>query len=238
MEIIEKKENQMIIKAKIEEELANAIRRSVNKIPIVAIEDVEISKNDSPLYDETVAHRLGLIPLKLKKFNEKKPFELNLDAKGEGFVYSGDMKGDIEVVYDKIPITYLKKGEVVKILATTKENTASEHARFSPGFIFYKNIAEIKLESNCPKEIIDICPKKVFNENAGKIKIENKDKCNLCGLCVEYCKKQGKDFIDVKPSDELLIAIESFGQINSRDIFEKSVEILKKNLNEFSKGIK
>jgi len=57
-------------------------------------------------------------------------------------------------------------------------------------------------------------------------------------LCVKYCKKQGKDFIDVKPSDELLIAIESFGQINSKDIFEKSVEILKKNLNEFSKGIK
>ena len=47
--------------------LANAIRRSVNEIPILAIDEVDIYKNDSALYDEIVAQRLGLTVLKNQK---------------------------------------------------------------------------------------------------------------------------------------------------------------------------
>ena len=44
---------------------ANALRRIIiNKVPTMAIENVEIRKNSSALYDEMVAHRLGLIVLK------------------------------------------------------------------------------------------------------------------------------------------------------------------------------
>lgn len=238
MEIIEKKENQLTIKIKISEELANAIRRSVNKIPIVAIEEVEISKNDSPLYDETIAHRLGLIPIKTKKFNNKKPFELKINAKGEGFVYSKELIGDAEIVYDEMPITYLKKGEILTLTATTKEGMGNEHARFSPGFIFYRNFSKIKLDEGCPKEIVDICPKGVFETDGNKIKIKNIQKCDLCKLCVEYCKKNNKNFIQIFPTDELLITIESFGQIDSKEIFEKAVSTLKESLKEISKEIK
>lgn len=237
MEILEKKENQLKIKAKMSEEITNAIRRSLSRIPIIAIDEVEIEKNDSPLYDETIAHRLGLIPLKAKKFNEKKPFELKLDTKKEGFVYSEDLKGDIEVVYDKIPITYLKDKGSLKIVATTKEGVGKEHAKFSPGIIFYQNVPNIKITGNCPKDIVDVCPKDVFEYN-GKVQIKNKEKCNLCNLCVEYCEKQNKDFIEVLPTDELIITIESFGQFDVRTMFEKAINVLKKDLAEIAKQIK
>jgi len=72
MDKIEKKENKIIFKAEIEESLANAIRRYLNQIPILAIDEVEIIKNGSALYDEVVAHRLGLIPLKMDKMITEK----------------------------------------------------------------------------------------------------------------------------------------------------------------------
>jgi DNA-directed RNA polymerase subunit D len=42
----------------------NAIRRiAMTKVPKLAIEDVFIVKNDSAMFDEVLAHRLGLTPL-------------------------------------------------------------------------------------------------------------------------------------------------------------------------------
>ena len=51
---------------------ANTLRRlMIDEVPAMAIEDVEFVKNNSILYDEIIAHRLGLVPLKtdLKSYN-------------------------------------------------------------------------------------------------------------------------------------------------------------------------
>ena len=71
MKLIKKTEEKIIISEEIEDSLINAIRRFVHEIPILAIDEVEIFKNDSALYDETIAHRLGLIPLKMDKSVEE-----------------------------------------------------------------------------------------------------------------------------------------------------------------------
>ncbi len=50
----------------------NTLRRiMVEEVPTMAVEDVEFRKNSSALYDEMIAHRLGLTPLKtdLKSYN-------------------------------------------------------------------------------------------------------------------------------------------------------------------------
>jgi len=51
MKLIEKKKNQITFTAEIDESLANAVRRYLDQIPILAIDEVDISKNDSALYD-------------------------------------------------------------------------------------------------------------------------------------------------------------------------------------------
>ena len=71
MKQIEKNENKIVFETEIEDSLANAIRRYVNHVPTLAIDEIEITKNDSPLYDEMIANRIGLIPLKSEKSGKK-----------------------------------------------------------------------------------------------------------------------------------------------------------------------
>ena len=67
MEIISKTAEEIQFTSDIDVSLANAIRRSVSEIPILAIYEADVYKNDSVLYDEVISHRLGLIPLKNQK---------------------------------------------------------------------------------------------------------------------------------------------------------------------------
>jgi len=234
MKIVEKKDNKMVFIAEAEESILNAIRRHANQIPVLAVDEIEISKNDSPLYDETIAHRIGLIPLKNESKDKGK---LKLNVKKEGIVYSDELKGDIKVVYDKIPITLLDKNQELELTATVKTSKGSEHSKFSPGLIFYRNVFEVKIDKSCPKEVIENCPKNILRLKDGKIIVDDGFKCDSCEACAEFCKKNGKDAIEIIPTKELLITIESFGQLSVEDVFKKSVDVLKKDLAELSKKL-
>ncbi len=238
MKIIDKKNNQISFSAELDESLANAIRRYIDQIPVLAIDEVEISKNDSPLYDETIAHRLGLIPLKMDKtMGENSTENISLVVKKDGIVYSEEMKGKVSPVYDKIPITLLKKGQELEIVATAKTGKGSEHSKFSPGIMFYRNGIKLKIDKNCPKEVVNMCPKGILKTENGKISVEE-DKCDMCEVCVEYCKKVGKEnAIEIIPTNELIITVETFGQLPEEEIFKKSIERLKKDLKEVSKAV-
>ena len=172
MKLIIKKEHQLIFSVSIEESLANAIRRSLNQIPVFAINELEISKNDSPLYDETIAHRLGLVSLKMeKKTDEKKTYSLKLDTKKEGLVYAGELKGPLKVVHGKTPITLLHKGQELNLVAKAKVGRGVEHAKFSPGIMFYRNISEIKINKEFLGDIKKVCPNNEIKEQGDKIVI-------------------------------------------------------------------
>lgn len=236
MKIINKKNNQLTFSVELDESLANAIRRYVDQIPILAVDEVEISKNDSPLYDETIAHRMGLIPLKMEKTSGEGE-QLTLVSKKEGTVYSEEIKGKIKPVYEKIPITVLKKGQELEILATTKLGKGNEHSKFSPGLMFYRDVVEMKIDKECPKEVVNSCPKKLLKVDNGKICIIDEYECDLCEECVDFCKKKGKESIQMVKTGELIVTLESFGQISAEDMFKKSIETLEKDLAEISKKI-
>ena len=104
--------------------------------------------------------------------------------------------------------------------------------------IYYRNLSEIKIDKNCPQKIADKCSKETFKSENGKLLIDNLVKCEVCDVCIEESKKHGKDLITVNPSKELIITIESFGQMGVQDIFKKSIDVLKKDLNLVSKKLK
>ena len=94
MEIIENTPEMLILRMPANISLANALRRSVLEVPVLAVDEVEIFKNDSALYDEVLAHRIGLIPLKTEpRMSEKTKIDFKLSKTGQCTVYSDDLKG-------------------------------------------------------------------------------------------------------------------------------------------------
>jgi DNA-directed RNA polymerase subunit D len=137
MEVVSKTPEKIVLKIEANEALANAIRRSVSEVPTLAIDEVEIFKNDSALYDEVLAHRLGLVPLKTEKsMSAKTEIKLKLSKSGPGTVYSEDLSGAADIVYPKIPITLLGEDAKLELVAVAKLGTGLEHAKYVPGLCY------------------------------------------------------------------------------------------------------
>lgn len=239
MKLIEKNNDKIVFVEEVNESLINAIRRHVSSLSISAIDEVEIHKNDSPLYDETIAHRMGLIPLKSDKTFDK-DIELSLTFEKEGVVYAEELKGKAEIVHGKIPITTLDKNQELKIVAKVKSGKGYEHSKFLPGLITYRDSVEIKVNNNCDfcEECVEKCPKDILKIENKKIVVNNELECDMCDSCIEVCKKHGKDAIEINPKKDLIISVESFGQLDVKDIFIKSIKELKKDLLKVSKDVK
>jgi len=196
-------------------DLSNAIRRSALEIPIMTIDEVEIIKNDSALYDEIIAHRIGLIPIKTDKAIKKVKFKLK--EVGPKTIYSTDIKPNIGTKF-KIPIVLLDKEQEIEIICNASLGKGIEHVKYSPGLIFYKH--------NLDKEILDF----VNVNEEGKISFDEEELKNK-GLNEERIKK----IKAAKEAKELEFNIESWGQLDVKDIFLKSIDVLEDNLKELSK---
>lgn len=197
--------------------LANAIRRSVLEIPIMAIDEVEIIKNDSALYDEILAHRIGLIPIKTETVKETK---FKLKEVGPKIVYSTDLKPSVETPY-KLPLIILDEEQEVELIANARIGKGIEHIKYSPGLIYYKH--------NLDSEILDF----VEIDEFGKISY-NEEEFKDKPLSEEQINKINK----IKEIKELVFNIESWGQIEVKEIFSKAIDVLEKNLQELNKTIK
>ncbi len=231
MTVVSKTPDKVVIRMPANETLANALRRSVAEVPTLAIDEVEIYKNDSALYDEMVAHRLGLVPLKTEaKMTEKTKVELKLSKTGPCTVYSGDLEGNAEVVHDNIPITIIKEGHKVELVATAILGKGIEHAKYTPGLAYYHHVLKVK---SSPQ--IDA----LIQKSSGLIKAEKTGSTWMCDLN-EATQNEIADIDEkaISDSDEMLFIIESYGNMPAADILKKSITALSDNLDEVVKAFK
>lgn len=215
--------------------LANAIRRSVGEIPVLAIVEADIYKNDSALYDEIIAHRLGLISLKNQKMKKDDFVEFKLKAKGEGegkMILAGAMGDD--VVYPETPVVLLGEGQVLELVARAKAGKGKDHAKFMPGLVYYKHLPKIKISGEGEKqtELVELYPE-VFEMYGEKVRVKDVWKCDLDN-------EDMKEYpgVDISFDDNLVFVIESWGQIDAKKIFVEACRALKNNLSEVSKVLK
>ena len=134
---------------------ANALRRAmIAEVPKLAIDEVNIRENTSLLYDEQLALRLALIPLKtdLSDYGADDRVSLTLKAispEREGYtvVYSKELissEPNVEAAFGNIPIVKLNSSErevgsmksvarqKIVLEAIAKLGRGQEHAKWQP----------------------------------------------------------------------------------------------------------
>lgn len=231
METLLNTKEKLILRMEANETLANALRRSLSEVPTLAIDDVEIYKNDSALYDEVLAHRLGLVPLKTdKSMSAKTEIEFKLVAKGPGTVYSGELSGG-DVVFDKIPLTILGDGKKLELTATARLGIGLDHAKYIPGLCYYRHIKEVKSTPQIDKV--------VEASTFGVIKPQKKGSkwvCDISDAEIGQIEEMSKDA--VSDSNELIFVIESYGNMAAKDILAEAAKAIEGNLAAFEKAIK
>ena len=231
---MQKTNEEVVFETDMSLELANAVRRSVNEIPILAIDEIDIYKNDSALYDEVIAHRLGLIPLKNKKIKKEK-INLKLKAKG-GEENTGVLAEELgsDVAFPEMPIVFLNKGQELELIARTREGTGNEHAKYVPGLVYYRKACRIIIEESGEKqsELAEIYPE-VFEFVDNKLKVKNGWACDL-----EQNDLKSFKGIKISETENLIFFIESWGMIEAGEIFTEAVKALDNNLKEVEKALK
>lgn len=226
----------------------------------MAIDEVIILKNDSPLYDEILAHRLGMIPLK----TDLQHYNLPKDCSCGGFgcplcqtsltgevindtnkllvVYSGDLKSNdpnIIPVHDKIPILKIDKGSKIILECYAILGLAKDHVRFSAVsncfYRYYPVIIFNESDIKDPEEqalIVNLCPEKLFELGNGTLQLKE-DYWKSCSLC-RSCEKNSNGKIKVdKKDDTYIFSLESDGVLPFEVIIKKTFEIFREKIEEF-----
>ena len=230
----------------------NTLRRIITtEVPTLAIRKVTFTKNNSALFDEFIAHRLGLMPLvtDLESYTlqekctcksagcAKCQLVLTLKAEGPITVYASDLKSTdpkIKPVYGKIPIVKLLKDQELEFEAVATLGKGKEHAKFSPAHAFYKSYPNITIDKvKNPEDVVKSCPVEVYELDGKQIKIKNLEACTLCNACVDIADP--KENIDVKGSEkDFIFYIESWGKLDSKEILDQALNVLDEKLDEFS----
>jgi len=241
------------------ESFANVIRRfATDEVPTLAVEEVEFRDNSSALYDEIVAHRLGLIPIKTDLKSYDLPEECSCQGAGcakcqlkivlktgkRGLVLASDAQSKdpkCKFVYPDMPIVKLLAKQKLEFEATATLGQGKNHAKWAPGWVFFKHEPSIKFDDKklTPenKQFLNRIDKNVFEVSGNKIKINHQALIQSPNYeaCLESLEKFGAQ---IDNTENLIFTVESWGQLDPKQILDAAADMLTERLDEFVKLLK
>lgn len=236
-----------------DEVFTNAIRRLVlEEVPTLAVEDLEVKENSSALYDEMLALRLGLIPIKtdLKSYMLKQhckcagqgcaqcELKITLKAGKKGFVYAEEAESadpKCTFVYPKMPVTKLLAKQKVDVTMTAILGQGKDHTKWAPGYVYYFKEPVVKIgKVENPENVAKHSSDGVFTYKNKKLEL-NQDAVYDSQLLDFYAELDKG--ISVEYTSNIVLVLESWGQLSCKEILHKSTELLLEKIEAMEKVI-
>ncbi len=238
----------------------NALRRVlIADVPKMAIEDVEFHlgpiraedgkeyESIAPLFDEMIAHRLGLVPIPtdLGVYNRRETCPschgegcpnctiiYSLNKRGPGLVTSADMEpiGDTKLrpKDQGIPIVQLAEGQAILIYATAQLGTGKEHAKWQPTHgVGYAYLPVVKAGTRTVDTLdpaVPFCSAHMLSTSLTEETVELPDDCSKCSAFREAFKV---DTVKVASDPtRFVLEFETDGSMAAKEVLSKALDIL------------
>lgn len=236
----------------------NSLRRiMLSELPKLAVDGVVIYDNTSALFDEIIAHRLGLIPiptdLSLLTFKDECvckgkgcpncTVRYTLSKEGEGTVLSGDLQASEKswkITEDKIPIVRLYGDQRLILEVEAVLGRGRDHAKWqsvqAPAYRMDISIEFDKSKTEDVKRIIKKLPEGLIDIKNDKIVLKDETKLSALGSIID---KEKIDFITIKHDPtKITFSFETDGSLTAKDVLVESAKILEQKYTEFAKQLK
>jgi DNA-directed RNA polymerase subunit D len=238
----------------------NALRRVlIADVPKMAIEDVEFHlgpiraedgkeyESIAPLFDEMIAHRLGLVPIPtdLALYNRREDCPTchgegcpsctiiySLNKRGPGLVTSADMEpiGDTKLrpKDQGIPIVQLAEGQAILIYATAQLGTAKDHAKWQPTHgVGYAYLPTVKAGSKAIDTLdpaVPFCTAHMLTTSLHEETVELSDDCSVCARFREAFKVDSVKI--ASDPTKFVLQFETDGSMTAKEALLKGLDIL------------
>ncbi|MFH1246995.1 MAG: DNA-directed RNA polymerase subunit D [Candidatus Micrarchaeota archaeon] len=211
--------------------MLNALRRTIsNNLPSFAIDEVTFFENSSALFNEYLAHRLALIPLKFDaNASPDVKVTFSLEATGPTVVYSKDLKSSDEKIspaLPHIPIIVLGENQSIRLEAVAIRGIGRQHAKFQNSHASYSHYPELKVKGS-KTEAFKVLPKGTVDENC---KIINPTKLDVGQF--------SKDVLVTPKEGEFIFFVESYNRENPEELLQRALLTLMEKTDELKSELK
>ena len=231
----------------------NMLRRTiVQHVSVAAIDNIDVIKNTSALYNETLAHRIGHVPISYKNKMVQKEnckcknkgcslceVKMVLKKSGPCTVYAKDFKStdkDVKPSNGDIIIAKIYENQEINLEATVVINTGKEHTNWQAAIVGYQYYPELKIAKDVKniKDIIKACPKGLIDEKT--MKLTHPEKCDFCQQCVNAASNGAVTVVGDKTRH--ILTVETVSGTDPKTIILDALTNMAKNLKELETQIK
>ena len=210
----------------------------------------------SSMFNEIIAHRLGMIPIPTEEAvinafrgaiddEEKQPeIMYSLHKQGPCTVYSGDLEpvdGDkqLEIKNATIPIVKLTETQAILVYAKAKIGTADVHSKWQTVVAprFYEARTMTVTEGKDSAKILELVGKSKFKKSGKKYKIEDPLEVEKAMKKIEKLWIEGdeSDCVELSINEgQYIFEYETTGALTAKLALEQALKELKEHFEEFS----